>query len=222
MFNLCSSFGRGLRLLPLSSLWPLGVLAVSLGRPSLARAASEGGVASSADAEPRTALLVETDPATFAFRGHSAHVRVAPRSLPGGVLGAGLYGQDLPQFVPNLHPKNADDAFAVSIREAYAIFADYHFAGRPTGLFVGTQVAVQRSQITSRGEQPARQAETVSVLVMPRIGYLWHPLAGSGVYLLPWVGAGPSLEVHRSKDKLADYHALPVLAFGALHLGWKF
>lgn len=164
-------------------------------------------------------VLVETDPATFALSGYSAHVRV-PLGHSGLTLGAGLYGLNLPDFVADLHPHNEGRDFHLAIRSAYSLFADYHFSGQPEGVFVGVQAALQRHEVRE-GERP-EMTEVGTVLLMPRLGYLWTPSKDLGLYLMPWVGAGPSIEVYRTNDDNDDYSSLPVLAFGTLHVGWKF
>lgn len=164
-------------------------------------------------------VLVETDPVTFAMSGYSAHVRF-PLENSGLVLGAGLYGMRLPDFVAELHPDNEGQRFHAEIDKSYAGFLDYHFTGRPEGLFAGVQVALQRHRIT-QGDSPAANEVGVALL-MPRLGYLYRPFSESGFYVLPWVGAGAAVEVYRTNTVAADYESLPVLAFGSLHVGYAF
>jgi hypothetical protein len=189
---------------------------------SLAVPASAAGetAAKTATSSKDVEVFVETDPATFVFKGHAAHFRLAPGGTPGWVFGVGLYGQELPSFVADLHPENKGKDFNLAIKEAYATFVDYHFSGRPEGWFVGAQLALQRFEVS--GPEVAAPTEVGSLLIMPRGGYLWHPVQDSGFYLLPWGGIGPSIELYRSSEDADSYHHLPILAFGSLHVGWKF
>lgn len=164
-------------------------------------------------------VLVETDPVTFVMGGYAAHVRI-PVPDTGFVVGAGLYGMQLPSFVAELHPDNAGEGYHLEIDKSYAAFVDYHFDGKPEGFFVGVQTALQRHRVTQGGDPAA--TEIGVALVMPRIGYLLRPFEGSGFYLLPWAGAGPALEVYRTNSVAENYESLPVLAFGTLHVGWAF
>lgn len=161
-------------------------------------------------------LLLETDPATFAFAGYAAHVR-APLADSGLVAGFGTYGLKLPDFVAELDSRNQGRDFHVEIDKSYGLFLDYHFVGKPEGLFVGIQAALQRHRVTVGGDSAA--TEVGVLLAMPRVGYLYHPFRDSGFYLLPWVGVGPTLEAYRTNEVASDYPSLPVLAFGTLHVG---
>lgn len=183
-------------------------------RSSLAQAAEANDEETSA-----VTVLVETDPATFVQSGYALHVRIAPAAWNGWVLGAGVYGQDFPALVAGLHPDN-DDQWRVSLDRGYGLFADYHFEGKPEGFFIGAQLAWHRFDIRRVGSDA--QAKTDAVLAMARLGFLWTPFEDLGLYVMPWIGAGGSLEVHRKQAGAGDYHALPVLAFGALHIGWAF
>lgn len=164
-------------------------------------------------------VFLETDPATFALGGYAAHVRVALDAAPGWAFGVGVYGMDLPSFVPALHPDNEGEDWQLRINGAYGLFADYHFAGTPEGLFVGMQAALHRDNV-SRGDA-AVVTEVGTLLLMPRLGYLWHPIDDVGLYLMPWVGVGGSLELYRSNEEASDYTSLPLLVFGTLHVGWR-
>jgi len=165
-------------------------------------------------------VMLETDPATFVLSGFSAHLRVASGHLPGLAVGVGVYGLNLPDFVPALHPDN-DDGWSLRLDRGLGLFVDYHPAGRPEGLFVGLQAAHQR-YTASREGQGGADVVSDTLLMMPRVGFLWHPARNLGLYLMPWLGVGASIELDRDGDARPEYHTLPVLAFATMHVGWAF
>jgi hypothetical protein len=173
-----------------------------------------------ADAPRFGSLMLETDPATFAFNGYSAHLRVAPAATPGWVFGAGMYGLDLPAFVPGLHPGNRGDDLRLDIEHGTSLFVDHHFARGTEGTFIGLQTSWQRQRVSR--ESSDEQGLVDALLLMPRFGYLWKPATDLGFYLLPWAGVGASLRLRRSDSVPSEYHHLPVLAFATLHVGWEF
>jgi hypothetical protein len=170
-----------------------------------------------AAADPTATVLVETDPSTFVLAGYAAHVRVAPPDS-GWVVGAGLYGLTLPTPVVELDHRNRDMGWQLDLRTGYGLFADHHFAGAPRGWFVGGQLALQRWQLGQRASDAIAAYDTV--LAMVRAGTLWHPFA-SGFFVMPWLGVGASVRVAGSTSIAgATYEPLPVLVFGAVHVGW--
>jgi hypothetical protein len=192
----------------------VAALAGALFFPRAARADTEGV---SAPNRERPIVLVETDPATFAFSGYAAHVRVAPGGS-GWTLGAGVYGQSIPSFVTELGAGNRGGDWTLDLRNGYGLFVDRHFAGTPRGPFVGAQLALQRWELGREATSEIHEYGTL--LVMGRFGTLWHPFE-SGFYIEPWVGVGPSVKIYGSTT-IGDRHytPLPVLAFGAVHVGW--
>jgi hypothetical protein len=193
----------------------ISIVSVSTGH---ARAAPS---ASSESQEPALTLMVETDPATFAFSGYAAHVRVATAYLPGLVLGVGFYGMSVPSIMAEIHPSNRDKGWDVELKNGYGLFADYHFSGKPSGLFVGLQLAVQRWLL--RRDRYENAEEYGTLLAMARVGTLWQPFKTAGFYIMPWVGVGATGKIF-GKNSIGDraYKVFPVTAFGALHVGWKF
>ena len=197
-------------------------LAVATALPmfiALGSAQAQGG-APGADRQPTITAMVEADPVPFALDGFSLHARIAHRALPGWVFGAGLYGLRFPGFYQDIFPRNRGEGWNSRIRHAHALFVDYHFAGRPQGLFVGLQVAAQRLEVTNDNVQAAA-AESVNLLAMGRVGYLWRPFE-AGFYVMPWMGLGGTLSLGDRTVADQAYEVFPLAVFGTAHLGWMF
>lgn len=167
-------------------------------------------------------IMVETDPVTFGLDGFSLHTRLAHRDAPGWVFGLGFYGLKYPDFFVDLHPDNRNEGWSARIRHAYALFVDYHFSGEPDGLFVGLQVAGQRLEVSNDNVRAKAPAESLNLLAMARLGFLWRPFDEAGFYLLPWVGAGGTFSVGDTRVGDLEYEVFPVAAFGTIHMGWQF
>ena len=189
------------------------------------RAAAATSAVAIADNTPRaTAVYLESDPSTFVLGGFSAHLRVAPAAWPRWTVGAGAYALDFPRLMVNLAPENRDEGWQVRLRLAYGLFVDRTLWSRrgDDGLFAGVQVALQHFRI--RNERLGdTSADSANWLVMPRIGYLFRPFETSGFYLLGWLGIGATGRLSGETRVGGDsYQVLPVIAFGAVHLGWSF
>lgn len=165
-------------------------------------------------------VMVETDPATFAFGGHSAHLRVAPKELPGLVVGAGIYGLDMPSFITDVNSENRDEGWNATIKNGYGLFFDYHPSGEAEGLFFGLQAAIQEFGVERDSSVEHRSFHVA--LAMARVGTLWKPF-DLGFYLLPWAGVGGSFAVGDSGRTLGgeEYDVAPVSGFATLHVGWQ-
>jgi len=163
-------------------------------------------------------VQVEVDPLPYALGGAAGHVRVA---LPGAeqwTLGAGLYAQEMPAPLLTLAAKNRGEDWSASLA-GVGLFADYYLNNPVSGTHIGAQVAAHRWSV----ENPEGDARFASLLVMPRVGYLWLPIDNAGLYLDPWVGVGGTVPLAGSRTVGDDAFALfPVMFFGALHVGWRF
>lgn len=174
-----------------------------------------------------TIFLVETDPATFALNGYSAHLRVKPANLKHWALGWGVYSLELPRAFVNFNPRNAREGWEVDMVFAHGPFFDYYFEDGRRGWFVGGQVAFQEFRVRNR------QVSTVettfdNLLIMPRVGYQWFP-SESGFYVLPWLGVGYTTTLHGSKDLGGgdmgggkSYDVSPLIYFATVHIGYEF
>ncbi len=171
-------------------------------------------VATSIALPARADYLVETDPSTFVLGGFAAHVRIAPAATPRWLFGVGAYALDFPSFMVNLAPANRDEGWSVRLRLGYGVFVDRYLTDSTEGPFIGIQVAAHHLG-ASRSDERNR---FVNGLVMPRVGYTWRPFE-SGFYVLGWFGAGFTRTLAGSAG---DYDVFPLLAFGAVHVGWRF
>ncbi len=175
---------------------------------------------STAHAEPATAVLVETDPATFVFHGFAAHLRMRPKALPHWTLGGGAYALDLPSPLVELDPANRGEGWHSRISLGGAAFVDRYFRDDARGFFVGAQFGFQRYHLTRDGARGA--ANFTSLLLMPRVGYTWQPF-DVGFYVMPWLGVGTAPRI--AGEVALDgrrYDVFPVVAFATLHVGWRF
>lgn len=178
-------------------------------------------LASSREADAAPTVLVETDPATFAFGGFALHVRVAPGD---GhlVVGAGGYALDFPAMLVDLDAANRDEEWNVRLTLGAGAFTDYYFAGRSTGWFVGGQLALQRYRYTNEAA-PGEAARATNLLVMPRFGLSWSPSPRLGLYLMPWLGLGYTSELAGDHEVGGSaYHVRHAVPYAAVHVGWRF
>lgn len=165
-------------------------------------------------------VMIETDPATFALGGHSAHVRVAAKDVPGLVIGAGIYGLDMPSFITDINAENRDEGWNVAIKNGYGLFFDYHPSGEADGFFFGLQTAIQEFGVERESSVEHRSFHVA--MAMARVGTLWKPF-NSGFYLLPWAGVGGSIALGDSGRTLSSeqYDVAPISGFATLHVGWQ-
>jgi hypothetical protein len=159
-------------------------------------------------------VLVETDPSTFVLSGWSAHVRIGPAETPRWTFGAGAYALDLPSPIVDLASENRGRDWDARIRFAYGAFVDRYFGPGRRGAFVGLQLALHHLGAERPGEP---MVHFVDALAMPRVGYTWFPFA-NGFYLLGWFGVGATTPIAGDPR---DYVVFPVIAFGAVHVGWR-
>lgn len=173
--------------------------------------------ASEATAAPT--VMLETDPATFAFGGFSAHARLAPERSHLAV-GVGAYAMTFPSVLAGMAPANHDEGWKVRLSLGVGAFGDYFFAEEPRGWFVGAQLAVQRYRYENEHVAGA-EAGATNLLVMPRVGYLYRPFR-AGFFVEPWLGVGATARLAGSAqvgDR--EYALFPVVPYAAVHVGWQ-
>jgi hypothetical protein len=56
----------------------------------------------------KTKFSIEIDPATFVFKGYSAHLRIQPKASNHLLYGIGIYAMDMPSFFVDMNSNNAD------------------------------------------------------------------------------------------------------------------
>lgn len=166
-------------------------------------------------------VLLETDPATFALNGYSAHARIELGGDSKWVAGAGVYALDFPKAMVDLDSSNRGQGWDVRLKFGAGMFLDRFFSRRRDGWFLGVQAASQQVRLRNSRSGPG-EVQYTSLLLMPRTGYLWKP-GSSGFYLMPWVGVGYADKLSgETRLAGAEYHVSKVLAFATVHMGWQF
>lgn len=166
-------------------------------------------------------IMIETDPVTFALGGFAAHIRRPLATYPAVVVGAGVYGMKFPKLMVEMHRDNSGKGWEQELDAGYGAFLDYYVNGeQPRGFFVGSQLALQRFEVSI--DRSAEVAQFSSVMGMARAGYLWRPFERSGFYIMPWGGVGANLALG-APDSVAGDEFLPqrFAGFGTVHVGFQ-
>lgn len=173
--------------------------------------------ASSAYAAPL--IGVEVDPYTFVESGGALHLKLRPSGTSPWEFGVGTYSMDFPEMFVNMNPANAEEGWSVRLDRGVGLFLDYDFRmSRSEGVFAGVQVATHTFSVEKNGES----GEFTNLLIMPGVGTVWRPLH-NGLYLRPWFGVGWTAKLSGATTVGGDtYDVLPILPFGALHIGYTF
>ncbi len=168
----------------------------------------------------RPDLRIDAEPVAYLLRGYSVHLRVALPWKPRLVAGIGAYGFDWPRGLVDLAPGNRGEAWDVRLFLGSNLFADYFFGARPRdGWFAGGQIGVQHFRVRHAGDEQT----VVTLIVMARAGYEWHPWPARGFYLLPWLGGAYGPVIGGEQEVGGDrYEVPPVVPYAAVELGWRF
>jgi hypothetical protein len=170
--------------------------------------------------EPRTRIAVEIDPATFAFNGYSAHLRIQPKSSTQLLFGPGIYAMDMPDLIININENNKDKGWEVRLNQGLGVFAEYHFTEVNNKWFVGAQASMQEYKIENtsyNGNQKFTNA-----LLMGYGGYSIQPF-DFPVYFKAWGGLGYTSKISGSPMLgEQEYDIAPISMFATLHLGYIF
>lgn len=169
--------------------------------------------------EASASVAIEIDPATYAFRGDSLHLKYTPDSTPQWRWGLGTYSMEMPDALIDVNEKNKHKNWNVEIERAYGLFAEYYFYTSQNGWFVGGQISQQQFRI----EKPMTNSlEFTNGLLMMNVGYKWK-IKNSGFYLLPWAGIGYTKTMDNKNERIASgFDVDPVVAFMTIHLGYEF
>jgi len=167
--------------------------------------------------ENKTTFSIETDPSTFLFKGYALHFRIKPKNSKHAVIGAGAYALEMPAFLVNLTGANKNKGWNVRINSAFSFFGEYYFNEANNNWFAGLQAGVQNYKNTN-DNIPNTENNYSNLLVMPSIGYNWHPLK-NGLYVKPWLGLGYTTKI--SGDN-STYKIAPVTSFVTVHVGYTF
>ena len=170
-------------------------------------------------AQASASVDIEIDPATYAFKGDSLHVKYTPDNAPQWRGGLGTYSMEMPDLLIDLNEKNKNQNWDVEIKRAYGLFAEYYFDPSQQGWFVGGQISQQKFQI----EKPSiNSIEFTKSLFMMNLGYKWK-INNSAFYLLPWAGVGYTKTIDNKNERVASgFDVNPVAAFMTVHLGYEF
>jgi hypothetical protein len=168
----------------------------------------------------KTKFSIEIDPATFAFKGYSAHLRIQPKSCNHLLYGVGIYAMDMPAFFVDMNSKNADKGWQVRINNAIGIFGEHHFSKVNKGFFVGSQISAQ--QFLIENENQSGKEKFTNGLIMGYGGYTLQPFKFP-LYFKAWGGVGYASKIS-GENVLGsnEYDISPISVFATLHVGYTF
>ena len=175
---------------------------------------SESGI----NASNKTEFSIEVDPLTFGLNGYGIHLRIKPKNSQHLLLGVGAYAMDFPSVLVNLNSNNKDMGWNVRLNQGYGLFGEYHFSEVNKKWFVGAQLAYQEFEI----QKEALEGESAfgNVLLMGTGGYTLQPFEFP-LYFKFWGGVGYTDQISGENSiGSAQYDIVPVLLFGALHVGY--
>jgi hypothetical protein len=168
----------------------------------------------------KTKFSLEIDPATFAFGGYSAHIRLQPANSEHLLAGVGIYAMDLPAAIVNFNPENKDLGWKVRINKGYGLFGEYHFSEVNKKWFVGAQTSIQEFKIEH--EKETRSQSFTNWLAMGYGGYTFQPFEFP-LYFKTWAGIGYTNRYKGSnKINTRTYDVAPITMFATLHIGYSF
>lgn len=170
-------------------------------------------------ARTTAAIDIEIDPATYAFKGDSLHIKYTSDSAPQWRWGIGTYRMEMPDALVDFNEKNKNQNWNVEIKRAYGLFAEYYFDASQKGWFLGGQISQQEYRI----EKPTTNAQVfTNGLLMMNIGYKWN-IQDSGFYVLPWAGIGYTKTLGNKSERIASgFDVNPITAFMTVHIGYEF
>jgi len=178
------------------------------------------GVFAQQNEQQKTEISIEIDPATFAFNGYSAHLRIQLKNCDHLLFGAGIYAMDIPNAIVDFNSKNKDKGWDVRINQGYGLFAEHHFTEVNKKWFAGCQLAIQEYKIEN--ENITGSEKFANSLLMAYGGYTWQPF-DFALYIKPWAGIGyTSKVVGTNTPGNLEYDIAPITMFATLHLGYTF
>jgi len=133
----------------------------------------------------KTNFSIEIDPATFVFKGYSAHLRIQPKSSNHLLYGIGIYAMNMPSFFVDINSNNVDKGWQVRINNAAGIFGEHHFSQVNKGFFVGSQISAQ--QFLIKNDNQTGEEKFTNGLIMGYGGYTLHPFKFP-LYFKAWGG----------------------------------
>ena len=170
--------------------------------------------------EHKALFSIEIDPATFAFSGYSAHLRIQPKSSKHLLFGPGIYAMDMPDLIININENNKDKGWEVRLNQGLGVFAEYHFTEVNNKWFVGAQASMQEYKIENTGYNGNQKF--TNALLMGYGGYSIQPF-DFPIYFKAWGGLGYTSKVS-GKHILGEqeYDIASISMFATLHVGYTF
>jgi hypothetical protein len=168
----------------------------------------------------KTTFSLEIDPATFAFGGYSAHLRIQPKSCDHLLFGAGIYAMDMPDVFVDFNDENKDKGWKVRINKGIGLFAEHHFSEVNKKWFVGAQTSIQEFKIEKDFTEGSEKFS--NFLVMAYGGYTLKPFKAN-IYFKPWAGVGYTAKIAGDNSLGGnEYNIAPISMFATLHIGYTF
>lgn len=164
-------------------------------------------------------FAIETDPATFALKGDSVHIKLSTPHHPEWRLGIGSYSLELPDSLVDANRSNKNQNWHAKIHRAYGVFAEYYFNPNQQGWFVGGQLSQQVFHVNKSHQNTT---EFTNSLYMINTGFKWQ-IKNTAFYVLPWAGIGYTHTYNnKSARQGAGYDVQPIAAFMTMHIGYAF
>lgn len=137
------------------------------------------------DSQSQRTFSLEINPLAYAFSGWSVGGTFHPTKSPHWVFNAAAYGFQMPEAFVEQIPGNENKGFALRIRSAVTVGADYYpWSSNRAGWAFGLSTVLAGLEVTHPSE--AGNARYSSFYVVPRLSYAWFVL--DRLYLMPWVG----------------------------------
>jgi len=168
----------------------------------------------------KTKFSIEIDPATFAFKGYSAHFRIQPKNCDHLLFGVGIYAMDMPSVFVDFNKKNKDKGWDVRINNGIGLFGEHHFTEVNRKWFVGAQMSIQEYKIEN--ENITGSEKFTNFLAMGYFGYTIKPFKNN-LYIKPWAGIGYTSKISGNNSLgTSEYDIAPISMFATLHIGYTF
>ncbi len=164
-------------------------------------------------------LAIELDPAPFIFGGYSVSAKYSPKGAEHFTLMGSVYRSSLPDAL--MSAANKDNGFKdVKLETSYAVFVDYFIAEDRTGFHFGPSVFLY-SKTVGKNETSDR-ASFKSIYPNVRVGYLYQPFEGIGLYVNPWVNIGKEIFLgENNRVGTTEFVPNDISYIAAIHIGYQ-
>lgn len=167
-------------------------------------------------AQTKTHWSVGSDVFPWFFSGYSVLGMIEPSaSLRFGVE---IWGFDFPAWFVELQEANASEGWKRRADLGVALYGDYFLT---RGWHVGVLANTFRSTVRRAGF--AQRGSFWSAEILGRVGYRWQIWAETGLFLNPYVAAGPLWVIGQTPQIGGERFEEAAFQFlGTVHLGWRF